>query len=206
MTQPMSIVIITGSPVQPSRTSGLALLVEQRLLRESFRVRMLHVRDLPPEALFHADFEDPCLKQATAWVAQADGVIAVSPVYKAAYTGTFKTFIDMLPQFALRDKVVLPLLVGGSLAHVLAIDYAVRPMLQSLDPRLIVNGLFLLDKTIDVSQGAVTVAPDVELRLEQVIQGFIAGLRAHNSISPNRSPEGPAVLSSVAWSDSVCCA
>lgn len=205
MTHPTSIVIITGSPVQPSRTAGLALLVEQRLLRESFRVRVLHVRDLPPEALFHANFEDPSLKEATGWVAQAHGVIAVSPVYKAAYTGTFKTFIDMLPQFALRDKVVLPLLVGGSLAHVLAIDYAVRPMLQSLDPRLIVNGLFLLDKTIDVSQRAVTLAPDVEQRLEQVIQGFIAGLRAHGPVLPSLAPAGVNALSSV-WPDSVCCA
>jgi hypothetical protein len=63
----------------------------------------------------------------------------------------------------------------------------------------------LLDKTIDVSQGAVTLAPDVEQRLEQVIQGFIAGLRAHGPVLPSLAPAGANALSSV-WPDSVCCA
>jgi FMN reductase len=209
MTEPFSIIIITGSPVQPSRSLGLAQLVERRLLREAFRVRMLHVRDLPPQALFHADFEDPKVKEATAWVAQADGVIAVSPVYKAAYTGTFKTFIDMLPQFALRDKIVLPLLVGGSLAHVLAIDCAVRPMLQSLDPWLIVNGLFLLDKTIDVSERLAKLPPEVDERLQQTMQAFIDGLRAHGAFAETRAAVNPAhagKLASSGWTDSLCCA
>lgn len=187
MSEPFSIVIITGSPVQPSRTCGLAHWVEQRLLGEAFVVRLLHVRDLPPEALFYAKFGDPKIREAAGWVAQADGVIALSPVYKAAYTGTFKAFIDLLPQFALRDKVVLPLLVGGSLAHVLAIDYAVRPMLQSLDPRLIVNGLFMLDKTIDVADGTVTPTPEVAERLDQVLQSFIDGLRAHRPVMHARA-------------------
>ena len=197
MTEPFSIVIITGSPLHPSRSLALAEVVERRLRSEAFHVRMLHVRDLPPEALFHANFADRSLKEATRWVADADGVIAVSPVYKAAYTGTFKAFIDMLPQFALRDKVVLPLLVGGSLAHVLAIDYAVRPMLQSLDPRLIVNGLFLLDKTIDVASGSVKLCPEVAERLEQVLQIFIDGLRAHRPITSARAVSD--ALAAIHW-------
>ncbi|WP_394849598.1 NADPH-dependent FMN reductase [Pendulispora brunnea] len=179
MTEPSSIVIVTGSPTRPSRTTGLAQLVGQRLSRDAFRVRVLHVRDLPAEALLHADFSHPDIQRASQWVAQADGVILVSPVYKAAYTGMLKAFIDILPQFALRDKVVLPLQVGGTLAHVLAIDYAMRPMLQSLDPRLIVSGLFMLDKTIEVGADGVTLFPDVDSRLEQVTQTFIEGLRAH---------------------------
>lgn len=179
MSEVFSIVIITGSPVQPSRASGLAELLERRLGHDAFRVRRLEVRDLPPEALCYAQFEHPEIKRAASWVAQADGVIVVSPVYKAAYTGAFKSFIDLLPQFALRDKVVLPLLIGGTLAHVLALDYAVRPMLQSLDPRLIVNGLFILDKSIDVSTGVVTLSADVAERLEQIVDVFVDGLRAH---------------------------
>ena len=150
MSTRFSILIITGSPQAPSRCSGLAELLDRQLTARGCDVRLLHVRDLPAEAIFYAKFDDAQVKRAAQLVSEADGVIALSPVYKAAYTGTFKAFIDLLPQFALREKVVLPLLVGGSLAHVLALDYAVRPMLQSLDPRLIVSGLFLLDKSIDV--------------------------------------------------------
>ncbi|HVZ36247.1 MAG TPA: NADPH-dependent FMN reductase, partial [Polyangiaceae bacterium] len=140
MTDPFSIALITGSPTRPSRSLGLAQLVEQRLTREAFRVRTLHVRDLPAQALLHADTEHPAIKGAIELVAEADGLVVASPVYKAAYTGVLKALFDLLPQFALRGKVVLPLLTGGTVAHVLALDYAVRPMLQSLDPRLVVGG------------------------------------------------------------------
>lgn len=183
------IVIINGSPVQPSRSSGLAALLQQRLVERGYRVDSLHVRDLPAEALMYARFDDPKIVLAARQVERAAGVIVVSPVYKAAYTGTFKAFIDLLPQYGLRDKVVLPLLVGGSLAHVLALDYAVRPMLQSLDPRLIVAGLFMLDKTIDVTGPLVAVDPEVDARLEQVLGAFLLGLRAH----PPRSVAAPIV-------------
>ena len=177
MTVPLSIAIITGSPTRPSRTLGLAQLVEQRLAREAFRTRVIHVRDLPPAALLHADFNDPAIKEASEVVAQADGIVIASPVYKAAYTGVLKAFIDLLPQFALRGKVILPLLTGGTLAHVLALDYAVRPVLQSLDPRLIVAGLFVLDKGIELTEEGARIEPEVGTRLEQVTQAFIDGLR-----------------------------
>jgi FMN reductase len=180
MTDPFSIVIITGSPTRPSRTLGLVQIVEQRLAREAFRVRTIHVRDLPAEALLHAKFDDPAIKEALAVVEGADGVIVASPVYKAAYTGVLKSFIDLLPQFGLREKVVLPLLTGGTIAHVLALDYALRPVLQSLDPRLTVGGLFVLDKAITLSDEGVKLDPEVAPRLEQITQTFIDGLRAHH--------------------------
>ncbi|MDB4987321.1 MAG: ssuE [Myxococcaceae bacterium] len=179
MNEPFSIVILTGSPTRPSRTVGLAQVVEQRLAREGFRVRTLHVRELPAQALLHADFNDPQIKEAIAVVEQADGVVVASPVYKAAYSGALKAFIDLFPQFGLRGKVVFPLLTGGTLAHVLALDYAVRPMLQSLDPKLIVGGLFVLDKAITLSEAGVELDPEVAARLETVTQTFIDGLRAH---------------------------
>ncbi|HEX5655768.1 MAG TPA: NADPH-dependent FMN reductase [Polyangiales bacterium] len=180
MTEPFSIAIITGSPTRPSRTLGLVQVVEQRLAREAFRVRTIHVRDLPAEALLHAKFDDPAIKEALSVVEGADGVIVASPVYKAAYTGVLKAFLDLFPQFGLREKVVLPLLTGGTIAHVLALDYALRPVLQSLDPRLTVGGLFVLDKAITLADDGVKLDPEVAPRLEQITQTFIDGLRAHH--------------------------
>ncbi|HEX6243941.1 MAG TPA: NADPH-dependent FMN reductase [Polyangiales bacterium] len=167
-----AVIVITGSATRPSRTLGLASLVAARLAAAGFRVRELHVRDLPAEALLHARFDDPQLQAALAAVAEAQGVVFASPVYKAAYSGLLKTFIDLLPQFGLRGKTVLPLLTGGTLAHVLALDYALRPVLQSLDPRLVVSGLFVLDKLIELQEGQVTLAEELVPRMEQVVQTF----------------------------------
>ena len=59
-------------------------------------------------------------------------MVVSTPVYKAAYSGVLKVFLDLLPQFGLAGKVVLPLVTGGTASHVLAIDYALRPVLLAL--------------------------------------------------------------------------
>lgn len=174
MAQPITVTVITGSATRPSRTAALAGLVSQRLRDEGFNVRELHVRDLPAEALLHARFDDPAIKAAVAQIESSDGVVVASPVYKAAYSGVLKSFLDLLPQFGLRGKTVLPLLTGGSVAHVLVLDYALRPVLQSLDPRLVVSGLFVLDKLIEVgTDGTTKLADEIAPRLSAVTQTFI---------------------------------
>jgi FMN reductase len=174
MAQPITVTVITGSATRPSRTLGLASVVTRQLEAEGFAVNVLHVRDLPAEALLHARFDDPAIKAAAKLVEDSDGIVVASPVYKAAYSGVLKTFLDLLPQFGLRGKTVLPLLTGGSIAHVLALDYGLRPVLQSLDPRLVVSGLFVLDKLITLSSdGSVAIDAEIAPRLEAVTKTFI---------------------------------
>jgi FMN reductase len=179
MADPYNIAILTGSPSKSSRTSGLAALVEKRLASFGFRTHTIHVRELPAEALLHAKTDDRALADALAAVGKADGVVIASPTYKAAYTGVLKAFIDLLPQFGLRGKVVLPFLTGGTLAHVLALDYGLKPVLQSLDPKHTATGLFFLDKWLSVDdQGAVTVDAEVAPRFEAAVTAFVESVRA----------------------------
>jgi FMN reductase len=179
MTDPFSIAIITGSPSRPSRTAALGHLLQQRLSRGAYRVRTIEVRELPPAALLHAETDHPALVEAQEVVAQAEGVIVVSPVYKAAYTGVLKLFLDLLPQHGLRGKVVLPLLTGSSLAHLLALDYGLRPVLSSLDPRSIAPGLFLIDKWIELAaDGQIKLDPEAAPRLDAATQAFIDSIHA----------------------------
>jgi FMN reductase len=178
MSKANSITVITGSATRPSRTVALANFVAQRLQSDGFRIRELNVRDLPAEALLHARFDDPEIVAAKEQLELSDGVIVASPVYKAAYSGLLKSFLDLLPQFGLRGKVVLPLLTGGTLAHVLALDYALRPVLQSLDPRLVVAGLFVLDKWIEIApDGEVKLDTELLPRLDLVVSTFVEALR-----------------------------
>lgn len=179
MTDPFSIAILVGSATERSRTVAVAKRLAERLSRQAFRVRIISVRDLPPAALLHAQTDAPEIAQAQQAIEQADGVIVASPVYKAAYSGLLKSFLDLLPQRALTGKVVLPLLTGGTLAHVLALDYGLRPVLQSLEPRHVVTGLFLLDQWITIGDdGVAELDADSAPRLEAVTQGFIENLRA----------------------------
>ena len=110
----MSVLLIAGSPSERSRTAALLEAAGNRLEARGVLVERLRVRDLSPQALLLADFGHPSISQATGQVAGADVVIVATPVYKAAYSGVLKVFLDLLPQNGFKDKVVLPLATGGS--------------------------------------------------------------------------------------------
>jgi FMN reductase len=179
-----STLIVTASPSSTSRTARLAALVGQRLAALGVDSTLLDVRALPAQDLLSARADAPPIAAALERLASARGVVIATPVYKAAYSGVLKTFLDLLPQFGLRDKVVLPLATGGTVAHVLAIDYALRPVLSSLDPLHVVPGLFVLDKQL-VVQGDGNLELDAELsaKLDVTVRAFVIGLRraAHDA-------------------------
>jgi FMN reductase len=173
-----STLIITGSPSGTSRTARLGAVVGERLSRLGADPSLLDLRSLPAEDLLHARFDSPAIVRALERVAVARGIVVATPVYKAAYSGLLKTFLDLLPQFGLRDKVVLPLATGGTIAHVLSIDYALRPVLSSLDPLHVVAGLFLLDKQLTIKDDHfVEVDPDVSNRLDTALGSFVTSLK-----------------------------
>jgi FMN reductase len=43
-----------------------------------------------------------------------------------------KTYLDLLPQKALVGKRIVPIAIGGSLGHLLAIENALKPVLSVL--------------------------------------------------------------------------
>ncbi|NSC24488.1 NADPH-dependent FMN reductase [Streptomyces albus subsp. chlorinus] len=178
------ILALTGSPTDPSRTEQLLRHVGARLSRQEgheIRLRHLAVRDLPPAPLLGADAGHPAIRQAVAAVAEADAVIVGTPVYKAAYSGLLKTFLDVLPRAALGGKHVLPLATGGSTAHVLALDYSLRPVLTALGAGGVLRGWFVLDRDIaaePTADAGVRLAPEAEAGIAQAVTELAGALRA----------------------------
>ncbi|GGO87867.1 NADPH-dependent FMN reductase [Wenjunlia tyrosinilytica] len=182
-----SIIAISGSPSAQSRTAVAVGKALERLSSIGFDVRHIAVRDLPAEDLLAGRTDSPALSDAIGAVAAADGVIVATPVYKAAYTGLLKSFLDLLPQSGLAGKAVLPLVTGGTNAHVLAIDYALRPVLTSLGARHVVAGCFLLDQLIDrQADGTATLRPEAELRLFDVVGQLTEALPVGSTLAASR--------------------
>jgi FMN reductase len=142
------VLLLSGSPSKTSRTTVLLTLVGEVLHDQGADVELLEVRTLPPAALLRGDVGDESISAALLQLEAADAVVVGTPIYKAAYTGLLKAFLDLLPQFALRGKDVLPLATGGTPAHVLAIDYALRPVLTSLGASHLAQGWFVLDRSL----------------------------------------------------------
>lgn len=163
---------ISGSPRTPSRAAWLLNAAEKRLAQHATSVRRITLRQLPPQALILADTNHPELAAMLALVAKADLVMIATPIYKAAYSGLLKLFLDLLPQDAFKGKVVLAMASGGSPGHVLALDYSLKPVLAALGARHILDGLYAVDRQL-IDHPKQEVVADAELgeRLDRVLEG-----------------------------------
>ena len=169
----MSVLLIAGSPSEPSRSAALLDEAQAQLEAHGVTVQRLSVRDVSADALLRADFSHASILAAVRQVAQAKAVIVATPVYKAAYSGALKALLDVLPQTALQGKTVLPLATAGSPNHMLALDYALRPVLQALGARLVLQGIYATD--VQVKRGD-TLWVDAAIR-ERLTQGVNELLR-----------------------------
>jgi FMN reductase len=177
------IVILAGSPSASSRTAVVLDLLARRLNSHGHDVRVVPIRELPPGPLMAADARHPAISDAIEAVATAHGLIVASPVYKAAYTGLLKSFLDLLPQYALGGKTVFPLVTGGTPAHVLAVDYALRPVLSAMGA-YVGQGYFVLDQLINMDGGAgPRLAPAAERPLLGIVDAFSESVAAFRPVT-----------------------
>lgn len=166
----MHITSLSASPSEHSRSAWLTQFALMRLEGRGRRHDAILVRQLPAAALLAADVQDAAIATAVQAVEQADLVIVGTPIYKAAYSGLLKVFLDLLPPDALRDKLVLPLATGGSAAHFLALDYALKPVLSALGARHVLDGVFATDAQLRRHEaGGFVPEPDLVARLDRAL-------------------------------------
>jgi len=172
----MTVLLISGSPTNPSRSSYLLNQVERCLENCELSSERIVVRQLPAQALLHADANDPELRKAIAQVESASAIVISTPIYKAAYSGALKLFLDLLPQTAFSGKTILPLATGGSPNHMLAIDYALRPVLQALYARHVLPGVYATDAQVVRVGNTYSLDSELRDRLEEATGALVAAL------------------------------
>lgn len=131
------LMVIAAGLSQPSSTRLLADRLAAATAREvgtAVDVRVVELHDHAHEITDHllTGFPAPALKDVLDAVAAADGLIAVSPIFNASYSGLFKSFFDVLGDDVLTDKPVLLGATGGTARHSLALEHALRPMFTYL--------------------------------------------------------------------------
>jgi FMN reductase len=175
----MPVLLIAGSPSERSRSAALLDSVRQRLLLRGVTVERLHIRDLSPQSLVLADTAHRTISAAIDQVSRARAIVVATPVYKAAYSGVLKVFLDLLSQTALKNKTILPIATGGSPHHMLALDYALRPVLQSLSARHILPGVYATDSQVTLTpEGAYHIGVEISDRLDEAVTTLVTeGLR-----------------------------
>ncbi|MFJ8010456.1 CE1759 family FMN reductase [Streptomyces fagopyri] len=131
----MRLVVVSAGLSVPSSTRLLAdRLAAATAGGTAARVEVVELRDLAVEIAHNLTngFPGRALGSALDAVTAADGLIVVTPVFSASYSGLFKSFFDVLDKDALAGKPVLIAATGGSSRHSLVLEHALRPLFAHL--------------------------------------------------------------------------
>ncbi|WNF28352.1 FMN reductase [Streptomyces sp. C11-1] len=155
-TTPLRVVAVSAGLGQPSSTrllaDRLAAATREQLTADRGRadqgradqdradqdrnveVRVVELRDLAVDIANHlvSGFPSAGLREAIEAVTEADGLIAVTPVFTASYSGLFKSFFDLIDNTALTGKPVVIAATGGTARHSLVLEHALRPLFAYL--------------------------------------------------------------------------
>ncbi|MFJ6837395.1 FMN reductase [Streptomyces sp. NPDC091209] len=143
----MKLVVVSAGLSVPSSTR---LLADRLAAATAGRVsgpvdlRVVELRDLAVEIAhnFTNGFPGRALSAAIDDVTSADGLIVVTPVFSASYSGLFKSFFDVLDKDALAGRPVLIAATGGTGRHSLVLEHALRPLFAYLRAVVVPTGVY----------------------------------------------------------------
>lgn len=153
--------IISGGLREPSSTRLLADRLEASVRAElaaldmsadSFFVELRPLGRAIMDAML-TGFAAPALESTFETVANADGVIAVTPAFNASFSGLFKSFVDVLPEETLSDMPVLIGATGGTERHSLVLEHSLRPLFSYLHAIVSPTGVYAATDDFGAQQG-----------------------------------------------------
>ncbi|GHH38903.1 FMN reductase [Streptomyces candidus] len=140
------LVVVSAGLGVPSSTRLLADRLTEAVRAElpGTSVRFVELRELAGAIANHlvTGFPNPALREAIDAMARADGLIAVTPVFSASYSGLFKSFFDLIDPDALTGTPVLIAATGGTPRHSLALEHAVRPLFSYFRALVVPTAVF----------------------------------------------------------------
>lgn len=130
-----NIVVVSAGLGRPSSTRLLADRLAEATARSLLgsgvpaEFEVVELRDLAHEITdaMLTGFAPEALAGVIDRVTRADGLIAVTPVFTASYSGLFKSFFDVMDKEALAGTPVLLGATAGTARHSLVLDHALRP-------------------------------------------------------------------------------
>ncbi len=179
-----SLVVVSAGLGQPSSTRLLAdriAAATERDLRAAGIEPVVEVVELRAHAHDLTDhlltgFSSPSLRAATDAVLAADGLVAVTPIFSASYSGLFKMFFDVIERGGFAGKPVLIAATGGTARHSLALEHAVRPLFAYLNAATVPTAVYAA--TEDWGEGAVAADGRLVDRIERAARELAAAMAA----------------------------
>lgn len=146
----MKLVAVSAGLSTPSSTRLLADRLAESARDElaaqghDVEIEVTELRELAVAVANHlvTGFPSPQLAAAIDAVTGAHGLIAVTPVFTASYSGLFKSFFDLIDPEALTGKPVLVAATGGTARHSLVLEHALRPLFAYLRAAVVPTAVY----------------------------------------------------------------
>ncbi len=187
--------VVSAGLSQPSSTRMLAdrlatatvrALTNQGVTAEVETIELRdHAHDIANNLLTGFPAEE--LRHTLDSVQAADGLIAVSPIFTASYSGLFKSFFDVLDDGALAGKPVLIGATGGTERHSLALEHALRPLFAYLHAVVVPTAVYASSSDWASSADGSRLADRVD-RAGGELADLIAGRPAQRPTDPFEEP------------------
>ncbi|GAB2498565.1 NAD(P)H-dependent FAD/FMN reductase [Corynebacterium atrinae] len=153
--------VITAGLSTPSSTRQVADSISAAVTAavsargESLNVEVIELRDLVNDLgkSLSTGISTPELDEVKTKVSASDGLVVVTPVFKASYSGFFKTFFDVLDQDSLNGMPVIIAATAGSSRHQLVLDYALRPLMTYMRAFVVPTGVFVATDDFGSEEG-----------------------------------------------------
>lgn len=150
---------------------------------EKLEVTTIELRELTGDLAQQTStgMSTPRLDEVKTQLSEADGLVAVTPVFKASYTGLFKMFFDVLDTDALNGMPTIIAATAGTARHSLVTEYAMRPLLTYMRAVVVPTSLFAATDDFGGPEGAdfnkrVARAAAELARLIVATEGSVGGL------------------------------
>ncbi|TXS50466.1 oxidoreductase [Streptomyces sp. uw30] len=196
----MKLVVVSAGLSVPSSTRLLGDRLAAAVVGRSadpVDVEVVELRDLAVEIAhnFTNGFPGRRLAAAIDAVTSADGLIVVTPVFSASYSGLFKSFFDVIEKDALAGIPVLIAATGGTARHSLVLEHALRPLFAHLRAVVVPTGVYGasedwgaegLDRRVEQAAGELVMlmaGRPAQKRAEPEVVPFAEQLAALSSLS-----------------------
>src|SRR5690606_42012398 len=162
----LKLLAVNGSVTRHSRTGTLLRTVLDGAAKAHPEIET-ELLELAEYRLDFCDGRDPWAyagdtAEVIRKVVEADALIVGTPVYRASFTGALKNLLDLIPNDALAGKAVGLVATGGSDHHLLALEYALRPVISYFRAHTVPGTVYAQNAHFDA--GKELVDPEVRWR------------------------------------------
>jgi FMN reductase len=193
----LRLAVVAAGLSQPSATRLLADQLAGATRRSleargaELQIDVIELRDHAHELVNNllSGFPSGQLSTVMDTVRRADGLIVVTPIFNASYSGLLKVFCDVLDPDSLAGRPVLVGATGGSARHSLALEHALRPLFVYLRAVVVPTAVFAASQ--DWGTGDPARESPLAARIDRAA-GELAGLMHSTASEPAPGPYAPA--------------